>query len=59
MSPEVQTLAALALVAVAAIWLTWRALAARRKPGCGGGCGCTAEELKAKARRRVEAVRPL
>jgi hypothetical protein len=58
MSPEVQTLAALALVGAAAIWLSLRALAQRRKPGCGGGCGCTSEDLRAKARRRAEAVRP-
>jgi hypothetical protein len=57
MSPEVQTLAALAVVGVAAVWLTLRAFAARRKPGCGGGCGCTSDELRAKARRRADAVR--
>lgn len=51
MSPEAQTLAAFAVVATAAIWLTLRALAKRRKPGCGGDCGCPADELKAKLKR--------
>jgi membrane protein implicated in regulation of membrane protease activity len=40
MSPEIQTVAALAVVAVAAIWLVRRALAKRKNPGCGGDCGC-------------------
>lgn len=40
MSPEFQAVAALAVVAAAAIWLVLRALARRRAPGCGHGCGC-------------------
>jgi hypothetical protein len=40
MTPEVQSLLALAVVAVAAIWLVLRALAKRKHPGCGGDCGC-------------------
>jgi len=46
MTPEIQTLAALAVVAVAATWLVLRALAKRKSPGCGGDCGCPHQELK-------------
>jgi hypothetical protein len=42
-----QTIAALVLVALAAGWLLWRAVAKRGKPGCGGDCGCPASEMKA------------
>ena len=48
MSPAFQTLAALAIVAIAATWLVWRSLAKRKNPGCGGDCGCPSSELKAK-----------
>jgi hypothetical protein len=51
MSSNFQTLAALAVVAVAAIWLALRALAKRKNPGCGGDCGCASSELKAKLKR--------
>ena len=51
MKPELQTLAALALVGAAAIWLALRALGRRRKPGCGGDCGCPADEFKTKLKR--------
>ena len=53
MTPEIQTLAALAIVAVAATWLVLRALAKRRNPGCGGDCGCPGSELKTKIRHRA------
>jgi hypothetical protein len=46
MSSAFQTVTALALVALAASWLLWRAFA-QRKAGCGGGCGCPAAEIKA------------
>ena len=46
MSSAFQTIAALAIVAAAAGCLLWRALA-KRKAGCGGGCGCPASEIKA------------
>ena len=55
MSPAVQSLAALAVVAVAATWLTLRALAKRRNPGCGGDCGAVSPEVKrlqARLKRR-------
>lgn len=51
MSSDFQTVAALAVVAVAATWLTLRAVAKRKNPGCGGDCGCEAAELKAKLKR--------
>lgn len=46
MTPEIQTLLALAVVAVAAIWLVARAVAKRRNPGCGSDCGAVSPELK-------------
>lgn len=55
MSPEYQTVAALAVVAVAAGWLLLRALAQRRKPGCGGSCGAVSRDaldLRAKLKAR-------
>lgn len=51
MSPEFQTIAALGVVAIAAIWLVVRTLAKRKNPGCGGECGCEAAELKGKLKR--------
>ncbi len=47
MSSSLQTLASLAIVALAVTWLFWRVLAKRNKPGCGGDCGCPATEIKA------------
>ena len=52
MSPAAQTLAALALVAVAATWLVRRALAKKKHPGCGGDCGCPAPKFPSALRRR-------
>jgi hypothetical protein len=46
MSPEIQTIAALVVVAITAVWLVARAIAKRRKPGCGGECACPTQELK-------------
>jgi hypothetical protein len=51
MTAQIQTLAALAIVALAAIWLALGALAKRRKPGCGGDCGCHTDAMKAKLKR--------
>jgi hypothetical protein len=48
MSPALQTILALALVALAATWLVRRSLA-KKKAGCGGDCGCPASEVKAAA----------
>jgi membrane protein implicated in regulation of membrane protease activity len=49
-----QTIVALAIVAVAATWLVVRAVRKRSKPGCGGDCGCAAEDLRAKALRELK-----
>jgi len=51
MNAEAQTLAALAVVAVAAVWLVLRALAKRKNPGCGGDCGCATGDFKAKLQK--------
>jgi hypothetical protein len=56
MSPELQTLAALLIVAAAAVWLVLRSFARGRKPGCGGDCGCPSEDLRARARNREKAA---
>ncbi len=53
MSSPIQTILALAIVAIAAIWLLARAMAKRKNPGCGGDCGAVSREvrdLKAKLR---------
>ncbi len=55
MSSASQTLAALLIVAVAAVWLVLRSFARRRNPGCGGDCGCASDGLRAKAVRRGKA----
>ena len=49
MSPTLQTILALAVVALAAAWLVRRSLAKRKHPGCGDDCGCPATEVKARA----------
>jgi len=46
MTPELQTVAALVVVALAAAWLVGRAIRKRRQPGCGGDCACPTRELK-------------
>jgi hypothetical protein len=48
MSPAIQSLVALVLVALAASWLVLRAFAKKKTPGCGGDCGCPATDLKPK-----------
>jgi hypothetical protein len=48
MSPRFQAAAALVITALAAAALVRRWIAARRNPGCGGGCGCPASETRAK-----------
>jgi hypothetical protein len=48
MTAEIQSLLALAMVAVAATWLVLRAIAKRKNPGCGGDCGCSSSEIKLK-----------
>jgi hypothetical protein len=47
MTPGQQSIAALGLVALAAGWLIWRALARRGSGGCGGGdCHAISPEVK-------------
>ena len=46
MAPALQSIVALAVVALAATWLLLRAFAKKKNPGCGGDCGCPAAELK-------------
>ncbi|HVU36460.1 MAG TPA: hypothetical protein VHE61_23680 [Opitutaceae bacterium] len=46
MNSSLQTILALALVAIAATYLVLRALAKRRNPGCGGDCGAVSPEIK-------------
>ena len=48
MNAGIQTLLALAVVAVAATGLVLRVFARRKKPGCGGDCGCAASAIKVK-----------
>lgn len=50
MSSSLQTLIALFLVALAATWLIWHALAKKKNPGCGSDCGCATDELKTKVK---------
>jgi MYXO-CTERM domain-containing protein len=45
-SPSLQTILALALVALAAIWLVRRSLAKKKNCGCGDDCGAISPELK-------------
>jgi hypothetical protein len=51
MTSTTQTIVALAIVVVAAVWLVARAVAKRKNPGCSDDCGCAATELKAKLKR--------
>lgn len=54
MPAEVQTLLALAIVALTAFWLVRRALRKDPSHGCGGGdCGAVSPEIK-KLRSRVK-----
>jgi hypothetical protein len=48
MSERLQTLIALAAVALAVVWLAWQAVARRRSPGCHG---CGPDKFKAQLKR--------
>jgi len=54
MSPTLQSIIALAIVALAVIWLVRRSLAKKKAAGCGGDCGCPASEVKAAAASVVQ-----
>lgn len=45
MTSELQTAIALGLVVAAASFFVTRWLRARKKPGCGGGCGCSGKKF--------------
>ena len=51
MNATLQTIIALATVGLAAAWLGWRAFARRGTPGCGSGCACPTDGIKAALRR--------
>ena len=57
MSPGLQSLAALLIVATAACWLAVRSFSRGRKPGCGGDCGCPSGDLRSRARDLGKPVR--
>jgi hypothetical protein len=46
MSPQLQSVLALGIVAIAAVALVWRYFGKRKNPGCGGDCGCASSKLK-------------
>jgi len=46
-----QTPAAILVVMLALAALMRGALAKRKKPGCGGGCACPADDFKAKLKK--------
>jgi len=47
MSASFQTIAALALVALAVAYLAWNFLRKKKQPGCGSeGCGAVSPEIK-------------
>jgi hypothetical protein len=45
MTPEIQTAIALGLVVAAVTFFAVRWLKTRKKPGCGGGCGCSGKKV--------------
>jgi len=45
MSPEFQTALALGLVVLAVAFFVARWARSRKKPGCGGGCGCSGRKI--------------
>ena len=56
MSSSAQTWIALFVVAVAAAWLVFRAIAKRKNPGCGDECGAVSPEIK-RLQRQLEKKR--
>jgi hypothetical protein len=46
MSPELQTIIALLVVATAVLWLVRRALIKRKNPGCGSDCGAVSRDVR-------------
>lgn len=46
MTPEVQSILALLVVALAVAGLLWRSYRKRKQPGCGTECGAVSPEIK-------------
>ena len=46
MSPALQSLLALGIVAVAAALLVWHFFLRKKQPGCGGQCGAVSPEIR-------------
>lgn len=46
MSPQIQTIVALAIVAITAAWLVLRAVVKKKNSGCGGSCGAVSPEIR-------------
>ena len=47
MSPPLQTIIALAIVAVTVAWLVWRSVSKKKNAGCGSeGCAAISPEVK-------------
>ena len=46
MNAELQSILALAIVAVTAAWFVVRAIAKRKNPGCGTDCGAVSPEIR-------------
>lgn len=51
MSAQVQSYVALAIVLATVVWMVRHFLGGKKKPGCGGDCGCPANEFKDKLKR--------
>ena len=49
MSPTLQSILALAIVALAVVWLVRRSIRKKKSGGCAGDCGCPASEVKSAA----------
>ena len=54
MSPTVQSILALVIVAFAVTWLVRRSLAKKKAGGCGGDCGCPSSEVKAAGAKVIQ-----
>jgi hypothetical protein len=52
MTFDLQTLAALGIVAIAAGLLVRSVMVKRKTPGCGGGCGCPSVKIKERLRQQ-------
>jgi len=54
MNTQLQTIAALLIVAIACVLLVRSALKKRKNPGCGGECGCPTNDFKVKLKQKHE-----